>query len=130
MKYLITLCLLVALISIANADSWLQKNSLPAVTRATAFAFSIGNKGYMGGGLNFLSGGAQQDFWQYDPVINTWTQKADFGGGLRSAAVAFSIGGKGYALTGSSNTQKENDIWEYDTLTNQWSQKMDLPASE
>ena len=119
MKYLNTLSLIITLISIANADSWQQKNSLPSVTRAAAFAFSIGNKGYVGGGLNFLSGGAQQDFWQYDPATNTWTQKADLGGGVRSAAVAFSNGGKGYALTGSSNTQKENDIWEYDTLANQ-----------
>ncbi len=111
-------------------DSWTQKSSLPAIPRAAAFAFAIGDKGYIGGGLNFTAGGSLDDFWEYDPSADSWTQRADLGGGVRSGAVAFAIGDKGYALTGAGNSGKKKDIWEYDTLLNTWTQKTDLPAIE
>lgn len=128
--FIFSIALLAPLFSIAQgAGSWIQKSSLPAGSRAAAFSFSIGKKGYVGGGLNFTTG-PFQDFWEYNSGNNTWTQKANFGGGKRSAAVAFSIGGKGYAMTGSSATAKKNDIWQYDTLTNLWLQMTNLPATE
>jgi len=111
-------------------DSWTAKSSLPGTPRATAFAFAIGTRGYVGGGLNFSAGGSLNDFWEYDPSSDSWTQRADFGGGVRSGAVGFSIGNKGYALTGSGSSGKQKDIWEYDTLQNSWTQKTDLPATE
>lgn len=116
--------------SAQSPDSWVQKNSLPATARATSFAFSIGDKGYVGGGLNFGAGGSLKDFWEYDPAADSWTQKANYGGGVCSGAVAFAIGDKGYALTGSGNLGKKKDIWEYDPLLNSWTQKTDLPATE
>jgi hypothetical protein len=42
--------------------------------------FSIGNKGYLGTGLDHDYPSYKKDFWEYDPVANAWTQKADFGG--------------------------------------------------
>jgi N-acetylneuraminic acid mutarotase len=130
-KTLLPFLFLIGCLQLTNAqlaDSWQQKASLPSTSRAAAFGFAIGNKGYVGGGLNFSSGGSLKDFWQYDPVADSWTQKANFGAGIRSGAVAFAIGNKGYVLTGATNSGKQNDIWQYDTLANTWTQKSDLPA--
>lgn len=127
--YLLITLLIVTGISMAQApNSWTQKNNFPGTARATSFAFTIGNKAYVGGGSNFLSG-MFSDFREYDPVTDTWTSKANFGGGPRSAAVAFTIGGKGYVLTGYDNLQKKNDIWEYDPVTDTWTQKTPLPST-
>jgi N-acetylneuraminic acid mutarotase len=127
--YLLVAVLFLSGISSAQApNSWTQKNNFPGTARATSFAFAIGNKAYVGGGLNF-SVGMFSDFREYDPATDTWTPKANFGGGLRSAAVAFTIGGKGYVLTGADNTGKKNDIWEYDPVADTWTQKTPLPST-
>jgi N-acetylneuraminic acid mutarotase len=110
--YLLMALLIFSGIALAQApNSWTQKNNFPGTPRATSFAFTIGNKAYAGGGLNF-STGMFNDFREYDPTTDTWTSKANFGGGARSAAVTFTIGGKGYVLTGANSTAKQNDIWE------------------
>ena len=67
-------------------NTWMVKSSFPSTTRATAFAFSIGTNGYVGGGLNF-SVGLFDDFWKYDALTDSWTQKMNYGGGIRSAPV-------------------------------------------
>lgn len=109
-------------------DTWTERSPLPGGTRFAAFAFSIGDKGYAGGGYNF-STGAFSDFWEYDPATDTWTERADFAAGGRSGAVAFSIGGKGYVTTGIDEASvKQNDTWEYDPVTDTWTEKADIPA--
>src|SRR5215217_4907417 len=118
-KAFLLFCVLTMLLPYVHAqtpDSWTSISSLPGVSRSAAFAFAIGSKGYVGGGLNFTAGGSQKDFWEYNPLTDTWTQKADVGGGVRSGAVAFTIGSKGYVLTGAGASGKTKDIWEYDTL--------------
>ena len=53
---------------------WTQKASFTPGNRAGAFAFSIGNRGYVGSGI-FQSGTniyPIADFWQYDPLTDTW----------------------------------------------------------
>jgi N-acetylneuraminic acid mutarotase len=131
MKHLYPLMALLIFSGIALAqapNSWTQKNNFPGAPRATSFAFTIGNKAYVGGGLNF-STGMFNDFREYDPATDTWTSKANFGGGARSAAVTFTVGGKGYVLTGANSTAKQNDIWEYDPTTDTWTQKAPLPST-
>src|SRR5437870_3933251 len=76
-------------------NTWVQKASLQS-GRNSGVGFSIGTKGYIGLGNNYI------DFWEYDPNTNTWTQKANFAGNARSGAVGFSIGNKGYVGTGSN----------------------------
>ena len=131
MKRILTFLFFLAATTCAfsQADTWAPITSLPATARGAAFAFSIGEKGYVGGGLNFTSG-ILHDFFEYDPATDAWTQKADVGGGGRVGAVGFSIAGKGYVLTGSDDLSvKQNDIWEYDPVTNAWTNKTDLPAT-
>src|SRR6476620_9203850 len=55
---------------------WTQKNNFPGPGRRCGIAFAIGGKGYFGTGdngtpfSNYLN-----DFYEYDPVLDTWTQK-------------------------------------------------------
>ena len=44
-------------------------------------SFVIGNKAYAG------SGAFTNEFWEYDPSLNTWTRKADIPGEARLRAV-------------------------------------------
>jgi N-acetylneuraminic acid mutarotase len=108
-----------------STNSWTQKADVGGVGRQAAVGFSIGNKGYIGIGVNSGWTSGLDDFWEYDPIANTWTQKADFAGGLRLWAVGFSINNKGYIGTGDFNICP-NDFWEYDPLTDTWTQKADF----
>jgi N-acetylneuraminic acid mutarotase len=95
--------------------------------RNDAIGFSIGNKGYIGGGGNNFE--SFKDFWQYDPNTNVWTQIADFDGGKIWGAASFGIGSKGYVGTGTTayDTRRE-DFWEYDPALNKWTRKADFPG--
>jgi hypothetical protein len=111
------------------ANSWVTKTSPPLGTnnRYGAFAFAIGNKGYMGTGSS--SGNNEADFWEYDPATNGWTQKANFGGGVRYGAAAFAINGKGYATTGhTTGNIYVTDLWSYDVPSNTWTQRQSFPG--
>lgn len=121
--------LLAILMGIIIADShaqntWTQKTDFGGSARRFAVGFSIGDKGYIGTGIDNIIGD-NKDFWEYDPATDVWTQKADFGGGLRDRAVGFSIGSKGYIGTGETLVH-DHDLWEYDPLTNVWTQKADF----
>jgi len=89
--------------------TWTQKADFAGGRTEMAVGFSIGNKGYIGTGLQV---DGEQDFWEYDPSLNSWTQKANFAGGDRKSAVGFSIGNKGYIGTGSGNNANQ-DFWEF-----------------
>lgn len=101
---------------------WHQKANFGGVTRSGAVGFSIGNKGYIGTGLDNFSN-KLNDFWEWDQVTNTWTQKANFVT-ARTYAVGFAIGNKGYVGLGWDNVSGYvSDFWEYDPTTNTWTQK-------
>ena|SRR5437773_530497 len=107
-------------------DTWTQKADVGGAPRASAVGFSIGSKGYIGTGSDFITTN-YKDFWEYEPASNTWTQKADFGGTARGGAAGFSIGSKGYIGTGSDTPNLyRKDFWEYDSTTNTWTQKADF----
>ena len=105
--------------------SWTQVANYGGGAIYSAAGFSVGNKGYIGTGIN--NGVNRRDFWQYDPVTNAWTQVANFGGTARHGATAFSIGSKGYLGLGwvSSVT---SDFWSYDPVTNTWTQLGNFPG--
>lgn len=106
------------------SNTWCRQMDFKAGARTEAVGFSIGNKGYIGTGVD-LQAGQHRDFWEFDPALNEWTQKADFGGVERFDAVGFSIGNKGYIGTGYIGTAYLKDFWEYDPTSNQWLQKAD-----
>jgi N-acetylneuraminic acid mutarotase len=112
-----------------SMDSWTQKASFPGPgsPRWSSVGFSIGGTGYVGTGDIGIDE-YTNDFWAYDPALDSWTQKADFGGTPRRSAVGFSIGNKGYIGTGYSG-EFTNDFWEYDAANDTWTQKADFGGS-
>ena len=108
---------------------WTQKTNMPGIVRMDATGFSIGYKGYVGGGDGGISPnfGSYSDFWEYNSLTDSWMQKANFPG-IRVVASCFSIGNKGYMACGLDTSADHNDLWEWDQLTNTWTQKANLPA--
>lgn len=107
--------------------AWTQKAIFGGAVRDGAVGFSVGNKGYIGTGVDNSTNFYYQDFWEYDPVSNSWTQKADFGGGVIAFAVGFAIGNMGYIGTGAnSSSPGEKSFWEYNPILNTWTQKTDF----
>ena len=111
-------------------NEWTQKSNFAGSGRSRAIGFSIGSKGYVGtGSTNLFSNGYLNDFWEYDPLLDTWTQKNNFPGEARESAIGFSIESKGYVGTGQgSNRTFFNDFWEYNPSTNSWLQRNNFPG--
>lgn len=111
-----------------NPDSniWQRKADFPTNFTVAAVAFSIGNKIFVGTGLNPINDNKTNEFWEYDLPTNSWTQKVSVGFDGRWGGVGFSINGKGYVGMGYvDNTGISNDFWAYNPTTNSW----DLAAS-
>ena len=132
---------------------WIAKTPFPGIGRWNMFAFSIGNRGFVGSG-NYWDGSQDiysNDFWEFDPqdMINgtdingdpmgSWTQKAYFQGAGRLSGEGFSIAAYGYVCSGY-NGDYLNDFWQYDPFSTDngfdangnpkgaWSQKTDYPG--
>ena len=99
--------------------SWTQRPFMPAAGREHPIAFSIGNKGYIGGGKNGTI--YYTDLWEYDPATMTWTPKAAI---PANTDVAFSLGNMGYVTT----TSATQNFFAYDPVANAWSPRADLPG--
>jgi N-acetylneuraminic acid mutarotase len=101
-------------------NTWSLKANIPGLLRESAVGFSIGEFGFIGGGIEsggalFPGGDLLSDLWRYAPSSNTWEQQADFV--FPNPWLGFSIGSKGYSLRG-------NALHEYDpNNTNTWTQK-------
>ena len=134
---MVVVALLFSFISVntvfAAANTWTQKADFGGGARM-AGAFSIGSKGYMGGGSSYDSqtntSTPYKDFWEYDPSLNFWTRKSDFRGKGRYTVASFTVGNKGYTGTGwDQRTPYYKDLWEYDPLTDAWTQKANFPGT-
>jgi PKD repeat protein len=130
MKFFQTFLTFIFLFFFSNTFSqgtWTLKASLPGITRWGAVAFSIGDKGYVGTGIddNFTE---LNDFWEWNSSNDTWAQKASYGGIVRSCASAFAIGTKGYIGIGGLSSPFQ-DFWQWDQATNAWTQKGIFPAT-
>jgi N-acetylneuraminic acid mutarotase len=109
----------------SKTNQWSKIADLPAKSRYSAVAFSIGDKGYVGTGVDSLYV-KLSDFWEYDTTANVWTKKKDYAGLQTYMASSFSIGSKGYIGLGHSGEDYKKDLWEYDPFTNNWTQKADF----
>ncbi len=119
-----------------SSDSWIQKADFPGGKRMSAGCFVIGNKAYIGGGLDTANvdglspTNPKNDFWQYDATTDAWTAKANlpYDSSYLEAPFAFSIGSKGYLSCGRHFSQSagvygyvyEDSTFQYDTLLNTW----------
>lgn len=111
--------------------AWVQKAPFGGTAKHRCTAFSVGNKGYIGGGhTNSGTVAYFKDYWEYDPGTNSWTQIADFGGGYRYHATGFGVGNYGYVGLGEDeNGNYTTDFWKYIPLINTWVQVTDFPGA-
>lgn len=91
---------------------WVSLSSFAGKPRYDAVVFTIGNAAYVGLGYNGED--RLQDFWKYDPDMDSWTQVDNYIGVGRSGAVAFSVDGKGYVGLGYDGKSKLNDFYSFD----------------
>lgn len=133
---------------------WVAKTPFPGLGGWNMFAFSVGNKGYIGSG-DYWDGEQyvySNDFWEFNPQdditngtdingdpMGSWTQKVDFQGTGRTWGEGFSIATYGYVCSGY-NDGDLNDFWQYDPFSTDngtdtngnpmgaWSQKTDFPG--
>ena len=133
-KVVITATLILFLISGWSQDENIRdkKASFDGLKREKAVAFSIGEFGYVGCGVDTAEI-THNDLWQYDPLSDIWTQKASMPASERRNAVGFAVGSKGYIGTGFTLDdgdlgEKLKDFWEYDPLGNSWSSIADYPG--
>jgi hypothetical protein len=85
-------------------------------------AFSIGGKGYVGGGTPDDIFTYLNNYWQYD-TADVWTPIASFPGTARGGGVGFSIGNFGYVSTGYDDNIDYKDLWKYNPVSNTWYQR-------
>lgn len=110
---------------------WTQKANLPASYRRASFGFEINGKGYVGGGIDdeiSSIGNIFNEFWMYDPTLNTWTSKANVPiTAFRSTGI--SCNGKGYVIGGADDWTLYSNVYEYNPLTDTWTAKASFPGN-
>lgn len=90
--------------------TWVQKANFIGQSRTEASGFTINNKAYIGLGLG---SDAYNDFYEFDPLLNSWSIRADVAGGYKRSASGFSLDGIGYFAMGLTSTGIESSLWAY-----------------
>ena len=97
----------------AANNSWRGCAVFPGAQRFGATGFSVGNMGYIAGGID-VNGKYLKDVWQYDPAANAWTRESDFPGSGRVAALGFSGSAAGYFGCGiGASAAGYPDLWKF-----------------
>ncbi|MBL0340641.1 MAG: hypothetical protein IPP71_06810 [Bacteroidetes bacterium] len=114
------ICVMIS--SSAFSLGWQQKTNFTPGNRYGAFSFSIGQKGYVGSGVIQVGTSITlvNDFWEYDPILDSWTQKATLPSTGRIGAATFVVLNAGFVTTGYNLVTHLNDNWKYDTAMNTW----------
>jgi N-acetylneuraminic acid mutarotase len=97
------------------SNSWTQKADYPIANHG-GVAFSVGKKGYVGGG-SYLN----NEFYCYDPQLNTWQPIAPCPLSAGDTQ-GFSVQDKGYVYL-------SNQLAQYNPATNSWTLMADSPHS-
>ncbi len=117
----------------AEQDMWSRIADLPAPPRADAFAFSVQNRGFVGGGID-ENEELISDFWEYIPANDHWVKKSNYNGIAARNCTAFSLSDKGYVTSGLFSVsinrvphwRSTREVWEYDPITDAWISKIDF----
>ena len=101
-----------------DIGNWVDRSIFDGTPRSGAFAFTIGNKGYMGTGYD--GDDRLTDVWVYDMDGNYWSQLASFPGTPRSSAASFTVEGNGYVGLGYDGDNELGDFFRYNVSANTW----------
>jgi N-acetylneuraminic acid mutarotase len=103
-------------------DVWAQMTDYPGIGSHGMAGFIISDKIYAGtGAVVGSSNPVNNDFYCYDPVLNSWNMVPDFSGGIRQGTASMTIGSKGYVGMGSSvifpSLNYFSDWWTFEVPT-------------
>lgn len=118
---------LLLLTSAAPAQTWQQLPDFPGTTRDDAASFSIGNKIYVGTGME-VGWGLTNDWWCYDAETGSWAAIAAMPSSPRQYSTAFTVADTGYVFGGLDANGALNELWAYSPGSDQWVQKSSMPA--
>lgn len=104
--------------------TWTQKNDFPGGERWSSFGFSIGDFGYVGGGV-YGNYERKHDFWKYDPNTDSWNQLTDIPKGnwnedliWNEDMLTISSSNTAYVLGNESGYGR--NFFEYDEINDEW----------
>lgn len=116
-------------------NSWVRKADYGGLKRERAVAFSANGFGFVGTGIDTAEN-VLNDFWKYDPTLDTWTQVATLPGAVRRNSVGFTLNDRGYVATGMNTATSSDigattlsDMWRYDPVFNSWTQVSSYPGN-
>jgi len=82
-----------------------------ALARYGALAFSVGGRGFVGGGYNAAG---LKDLWEYDQINNLWILRPAIGGSKRQNAFVFVIDNYAYVGGGNDNGTEVTNFFRLD----------------
>ncbi|MDB5013647.1 MAG: Kelch repeat type 1-containing protein [Daejeonella sp.] len=99
-----------------ETNKWKRQADFPGGALTGVIAFSIGNKGYMGGGFGKLDPVTQMrerhyDMWEFDPENNSWKLVQPLPEGRIAVGDPFIINDKAYITTLFDN---KRELWIFD----------------
>ncbi len=104
-------------------DNWIQKTSIPQPGPTVSFA--IGNYGYFGLGEGPNGFEPTNEFYQYDPILDTVYRKGDFPGGGKLAKVSVGNSTTGFIGLGlqdpaGGTSASDGSIYVYNPSNDTW----------
>ncbi len=103
----------------SHSDSWHPSAHLSVPVISLTIAFGIDNDGYMGTGIDHLSGSLTNTIYRYNLLNDSWTEVSEFPMSI-AEGIGFSIDGVGYAGLGRSDQGDNREIYTYDPILDQW----------
>jgi len=105
----------------SNTNTWTQKKDFPGGPRWSPFGFSIGQSGYIGGGV-FGNYDRRTDFWKYDSSNDSWERLRDISLDLwHEDLFAISNDETGFIISNTCGTScNEKSFWKYNPVLDEW----------
>gem|GEM_PF-2795434 len=119
-----------------STNIWSEKSGFPGDARVAPFSFSVGTKGYVGGGDKENNGtGFVKDFWEYNSVNDTWKQLKDFSGDRAIGLTGVSTNSEGYVFelgygnpTAAFGNYTNVFLWKYNVAGDSWEKLSSVPS--
>ena len=93
------------------SDQWTRKADFPGTARSNAVGFSMGNKGYIGAGDNYLESESDtHDFWEWDQLVDQWNKLGTVATNSWTLTGG-SVGNNGYLIANPDPENQPSEIW-------------------